>query len=548
MEGLRGHTSGYAVPTFVIDAPGGGGKIPVMPNYLISYSDHKVVLRNYEGYITTYEEPPTYERHDEAACDVLPAPALRARPVRRAAACSRASGCGSSRRASASSTPAATPRRIGSRTRRSGCRSASGRSRASRARRCGSSSPGEQLRAEPPAPPHPSTAPARSPGRARASRPARPTGSCSSHSPTTRRVTVGVQDRQTRERSRGRCAWIRCWTASRPGRPPGSSTRRPPSGCARPRPPRPIATPAAPARRRRPAEPHAVGHPPRALVGRFDLRPGHRDRRDVRLPRGRVRPRGLRDVRRPHFVRYRRAIVSDPHDRHGRRGDRADCDRLVPAKGRRAQAQSRGRRLCPRGRARRGRRRGWCGRFGLRMARGRRHRCGRGDARCIWLSPDPSVAADPGGAPRQRHLVRRPVAELARIRGRSPSGPRRLRGRGRAGRTRPDRSGRRLGDLVAGPRGHLWPCRPRRGADSRRRPGGRPACVSHPAVGRTRRGHRLRDRGHAAEAPRLGIRQRRPASSSPGSPTWRSSSLPRSSSSGPSGATRARSSTRRLSR
>jgi len=68
MEGLRGHTSGYAVPTFVIDAPGGGGKIPVMPNYLISYSDHKVVLRNYEGYITTYEEPPTYERHDQASC------------------------------------------------------------------------------------------------------------------------------------------------------------------------------------------------------------------------------------------------------------------------------------------------------------------------------------------------------------------------------------------------------------------------------------------------------------------------------------------------
>ena len=68
MEGLRGHTSGYAVPTYVIDAPGGGGKIPVMPNYLISYSDHKVVLRNYEGYITTYEEPLTYERHDSASC------------------------------------------------------------------------------------------------------------------------------------------------------------------------------------------------------------------------------------------------------------------------------------------------------------------------------------------------------------------------------------------------------------------------------------------------------------------------------------------------
>jgi len=68
MEGLRGHTSGYAIPTYVIDAPGGGGKIPVMPNYLISYSDHKVVLRNYEGYITTYEEPEHYTPHDKAAC------------------------------------------------------------------------------------------------------------------------------------------------------------------------------------------------------------------------------------------------------------------------------------------------------------------------------------------------------------------------------------------------------------------------------------------------------------------------------------------------
>jgi lysine 2,3-aminomutase len=68
IEGLRGHTSGYAVPTYVIDAPGGGGKIPVMPNYLISYSDHKVVLRNYEGYITTYEEPEHYQKHDPRAC------------------------------------------------------------------------------------------------------------------------------------------------------------------------------------------------------------------------------------------------------------------------------------------------------------------------------------------------------------------------------------------------------------------------------------------------------------------------------------------------
>jgi len=57
IEGLRGHTSGFAVPTFVVDAPGGGGKIPVMPQYLISMSDKKVVLRNYEGVITTYMEP-----------------------------------------------------------------------------------------------------------------------------------------------------------------------------------------------------------------------------------------------------------------------------------------------------------------------------------------------------------------------------------------------------------------------------------------------------------------------------------------------------------
>jgi hypothetical protein len=68
MEGLRGHTSGYAVPTYVVDAPGGGGKIPVMPNYLISYSDHKVILRNFEGYITTYEEPTQYTAHDKSNC------------------------------------------------------------------------------------------------------------------------------------------------------------------------------------------------------------------------------------------------------------------------------------------------------------------------------------------------------------------------------------------------------------------------------------------------------------------------------------------------
>jgi lysine 2,3-aminomutase len=60
IENLRGHTTGMAVPTFVVDAPGGGGKTPVMPNYLISMSDKRVVLRNYEGVITTYTEPTGY--------------------------------------------------------------------------------------------------------------------------------------------------------------------------------------------------------------------------------------------------------------------------------------------------------------------------------------------------------------------------------------------------------------------------------------------------------------------------------------------------------
>ncbi|POR04760.1 lysine 2,3-aminomutase [Alkalispirochaeta sphaeroplastigenens] len=60
MESLRGHTSGLAVPTYVVDAPGGGGKIPVAPNYLVSYSPSKVVLRNFEGVITTYREPSEY--------------------------------------------------------------------------------------------------------------------------------------------------------------------------------------------------------------------------------------------------------------------------------------------------------------------------------------------------------------------------------------------------------------------------------------------------------------------------------------------------------
>ena len=54
IEGLRGHISGLGVPTYVVDAPRGGGKIPLMPNYLVSASDDAVVLRNYEGMLVRY--------------------------------------------------------------------------------------------------------------------------------------------------------------------------------------------------------------------------------------------------------------------------------------------------------------------------------------------------------------------------------------------------------------------------------------------------------------------------------------------------------------
>ena len=66
IEGLRGHTSRYCIPTFVVDAPGGGGKTPVMPQYVISQAPGKVVLRNFEGVITTYTEPTEY--HSECNC------------------------------------------------------------------------------------------------------------------------------------------------------------------------------------------------------------------------------------------------------------------------------------------------------------------------------------------------------------------------------------------------------------------------------------------------------------------------------------------------
>jgi len=74
IEQLRGHTTGYAIPQFVIDGPGGGGKIPVNPNYVVDSSSGKVTLRNYEGGIFDYPDPtPISEEtmqalHEKALC------------------------------------------------------------------------------------------------------------------------------------------------------------------------------------------------------------------------------------------------------------------------------------------------------------------------------------------------------------------------------------------------------------------------------------------------------------------------------------------------
>ncbi len=56
IEALRGHTTGYAVPQFVIDAPGGGGKVPIGPEYVLAHDKQRVILRNYEGKVFEYPE------------------------------------------------------------------------------------------------------------------------------------------------------------------------------------------------------------------------------------------------------------------------------------------------------------------------------------------------------------------------------------------------------------------------------------------------------------------------------------------------------------
>ena len=68
IESLRGHTSGYAVPQFAVDAPNGGGKIPLLPNYLLSSGQGRIVLRNFEGKIATYHEAPEHPKAETGVC------------------------------------------------------------------------------------------------------------------------------------------------------------------------------------------------------------------------------------------------------------------------------------------------------------------------------------------------------------------------------------------------------------------------------------------------------------------------------------------------
>ena len=74
IEALRGHTTGYAIPQFVIDAPGGGGKVPINPDYVLFRDQDKVVIRNYEGKIFEYPElaeKPKFQRVIEPADELL---------------------------------------------------------------------------------------------------------------------------------------------------------------------------------------------------------------------------------------------------------------------------------------------------------------------------------------------------------------------------------------------------------------------------------------------------------------------------------------------
>ena len=65
IEGMRGHTSGLAVPTFVIDLPSGGGKVSLQPDYVLSHTKERLILRNYQGRIITFRNPGAEQHTDK---------------------------------------------------------------------------------------------------------------------------------------------------------------------------------------------------------------------------------------------------------------------------------------------------------------------------------------------------------------------------------------------------------------------------------------------------------------------------------------------------
>ena len=72
MEALRGHTSGLAIPHFVIDAPGGGGKIPVLPQYVLHRDDDRIVMRNYKNEVYVYRESKKQKTNGKAESMNIP--------------------------------------------------------------------------------------------------------------------------------------------------------------------------------------------------------------------------------------------------------------------------------------------------------------------------------------------------------------------------------------------------------------------------------------------------------------------------------------------
>jgi lysine 2,3-aminomutase len=70
IEGMRGHTSGLAVPNFVVDLVNGGGKVPLQPNYVLSMTKDELLLKNYEGKVFRYRNPNPSARPESAAAPV----------------------------------------------------------------------------------------------------------------------------------------------------------------------------------------------------------------------------------------------------------------------------------------------------------------------------------------------------------------------------------------------------------------------------------------------------------------------------------------------